>query len=239
MLEWWSESGEEKVLGRALGRKVGPSPTGWDIGVRSITLSSHACPSSLDLPTKLSIIQCHRDEVQELPTKADIIAKSDMTGIEMFKYDDHIMGIQGHPEYSKDLLLHLIDRLIQKNFIMEAIDVGARERAVMLEPDTNAWKRLCISFLKSSICTRWGSDPLSYGSYSHVSVHSSGQDYDILAENVGNRLFFAGEATCRQYPTTMHGAFMSGLREASRIYQLTHVQQATMHGACIVSSTGT
>jgi lysine-specific histone demethylase 1 len=77
-----------------------------------------------------------------------------------------------------------------------------------------------------SICTRWGSDPLSYGSYSHVSVNSSGQDYDLLAENVGNRLFFAGEATCRQYPATMHGAFMSGLREASRIYEFTHVQQA-------------
>jgi [histone H3]-N6,N6-dimethyl-L-lysine4 FAD-dependent demethylase len=76
-----------------------------------------------------------------------------------------------------------------------------------------------------SICTRWGSDPFSYGSYSHVSVQSSGEDYDILAENVGNRLFFAGEATSRQYPATMHGAFMSGLREASRIYHLTGVQQ--------------
>ncbi|KAL5061785.1 hypothetical protein RYX36_023522 [Vicia faba] len=75
-----------------------------------------------------------------------------------------------------------------------------------------------------SICTRWGSDPLSYGSYSHVSVHSSGKDYDILAENVGNRLFFAGEATSRQFPATMHGAFLSGLREASHIYQLTHNQ---------------
>ena len=76
-----------------------------------------------------------------------------------------------------------------------------------------------------SICTRWGSDPLSYGSYSHVSVQSSGSDYDILAENVGNRLFFAGEATSRQYPATMHGAFLSGLREASRIYHSARVRQ--------------
>ncbi|EXB37711.1 Lysine-specific histone demethylase 1-2-like protein [Morus notabilis] len=76
-----------------------------------------------------------------------------------------------------------------------------------------------------SICTRWGSDPLSYGSYSHVRVRSSGSDYDLLAESVGNRLFFAGEATTRQYPATMHGAFLSGLREASRIYRTTRVLQ--------------
>ncbi|KAI4333720.1 hypothetical protein L6164_018493 [Bauhinia variegata] len=76
-----------------------------------------------------------------------------------------------------------------------------------------------------TICTRWGSDPLSYGSYSHVSVQSSGSDYDILAESVGSRLFFAGEATSRQYPATMHGAFLSGLREAARIYQTTQVRQ--------------
>ncbi|KFK38718.1 hypothetical protein AALP_AA3G150900 [Arabis alpina] len=68
-----------------------------------------------------------------------------------------------------------------------------------------------------TICTRWGSDPLSYGSYSHVRVGSSGVDYDILAESLNNRLFFAGEATTRQHPATMHGAYLSGLREASRI----------------------
>lgn len=76
-----------------------------------------------------------------------------------------------------------------------------------------------------TICTRWGSDPLSYGSYSHVRVQSSGSDYDLLAESVGNRLFFAGEATTRQYPATMHGAFLSGLREASHIYRATRVRQ--------------
>nr|GMC92405.1 lysine-specific histone demethylase 1 homolog 2-like [Ipomoea batatas] len=70
-----------------------------------------------------------------------------------------------------------------------------------------------------SICTRWGNDPFSFGSYSHVRVRSSGSDYDALAESVDGRLFFAGEATIRQHPATMHGAYLSGLREASRIFQ--------------------
>ncbi|KAI3457500.1 hypothetical protein Pfo_014163 [Paulownia fortunei] len=76
-----------------------------------------------------------------------------------------------------------------------------------------------------SICTRWGTDPLSYGSYSHIKVQSSGNDYDILAESVGGCLFFGGEATTRQYPATMHGAYLSGLREASRILQATRARQ--------------
>ncbi|KAF3778339.1 FLOWERING LOCUS D protein [Nymphaea thermarum] len=69
-----------------------------------------------------------------------------------------------------------------------------------------------------TVCTRWGNDPFSLGSYSNVAVGASGDDYDILAENVGEgRLFFAGEHTTRRYPATMHGAFLSGAREAANI----------------------
>ncbi|KAG5604357.1 hypothetical protein H5410_025849, partial [Solanum commersonii] len=59
-----------------------------------------------------------------------------------------------------------------------------------------------------SICTKWGSDPFLFGSYSRVHVQSSGSDYDIVTENFGGRLFFAGEATIRQHAATMHGAYL-------------------------------
>ncbi|CAI8594839.1 unnamed protein product [Vicia faba] len=72
-----------------------------------------------------------------------------------------------------------------------------------------------------AVCTRWGQDTFAYGSYSYVAVGSSGDDYDILAESVGNgRVFFAGEATSKQYPATMHGAFLSGMREAANILRV-------------------
>lgn len=80
-----------------------------------------------------------------------------------------------------------------------------------------------------ALCSRWGQDKFSYGSYSYVAVGSSGDDYDILAESVGDeRVFFAGEATNRQYPATMHGAFLSGMREAANILRVARRRAASL-----------
>ncbi len=65
--------------------------------------------------------------------------------------------------------------------------------------------------------TRWAADPFSFGSYSQIPVGSSTEDLEALAQPVADRLFFAGEATSQQYPSTVHGAFLSGIREAKQI----------------------
>uniref|UniRef100_A0A8C0XYR2 Lysine-specific histone demethylase n=1 Tax=Castor canadensis TaxID=51338 RepID=A0A8C0XYR2_CASCN len=82
---------------------------------------------------------------------------------------------------------------------------------------------------KETVVSRWRADPWARGSYSYVAAGSSGNDYDLMAQPITPgpsipgapqpipRLFFAGEHTIRNYPATVHGALLSGLREAGRI----------------------
>ena len=80
---------------------------------------------------------------------------------------------------------------------------------------------------KESHVTRWRQDEYARGSYSYVAAGSSGNDYDFLAAAVSParngpmvprpRVFFAGEHTMRNYPATVHGALLSGLREAGKV----------------------
>ena len=74
---------------------------------------------------------------------------------------------------------------------------------------------------KDVLVTRWRSDPWSYGSYSYVPAGSSFGHHAELSRPVENRVLFAGEATHPDYPATVHGAFLSGVRAARRITPLT------------------
>lgn len=144
--------------------------------------------------------------------------------------------------------------------------VAGQSAAIMENVSDDVIVGRCIAVLKSifgngavpqpkeTVVTRWRADPWARGSYSFVSVGSSGSDYDLLAAPVtppssaaaaaaaaaasGSssgaedlmtdgryndegrsmpRLFFAGEHTIRNYPATVHGALLSGIREAGRI----------------------
>lgn len=120
------------------------------------------------------------------------------------------------------------------HFIPEPILVGycGGQTALQLEAfsDDELIKKIMANFEnhfstqlpnpESYIITRWGQDPFSYGSYSYLKTGSTEKDYETLAEPLSNKLFFAGEATSLQYPSTTHGAWLSGIREAERIQKI-------------------
>jgi monoamine oxidase len=68
--------------------------------------------------------------------------------------------------------------------------------------------------------TNWQKVPYILGSYSFATNGTTSDDFDILAQNIDEKLFFAGEHTHKDYRGTVHGAYLSGLREANLIADL-------------------
>ncbi|KAK2979947.1 hypothetical protein RJ640_001277, partial [Escallonia rubra] len=136
---------QKKVL--AFGGKVGKAYSGWDIGLRKVKIVKDFTSCSFldgldEFPPALSIIECHQDEVWEVPVGAEVIAFSDKTGVEMFAIGDNILGIQGHPEYTKDILNNLIDRLLTSDAIEKGFAEDARLKLQVAEPDRKCWERI-------------------------------------------------------------------------------------------------
>jgi monoamine oxidase len=67
------------------------------------------------------------------------------------------------------------------------------------------------------LITRWNQDPFSLGSYSYTPVGAKQSQRRQIGMPVENRVFFAGEATSQFFPSTVHGAFLSGVRAAYEI----------------------
>jgi monoamine oxidase len=68
--------------------------------------------------------------------------------------------------------------------------------------------------------TKWGQNINSFGAYSYSTNGSTSADFDIMANEINNKVFFAGEHTEREYRGTVHGAYLSGIREADKIIDL-------------------
>ncbi|WP_172435944.1 flavin monoamine oxidase family protein [Sediminicola luteus] len=65
--------------------------------------------------------------------------------------------------------------------------------------------------------TKWNIDSYTFGSYSFATKGTTAADFEVFEEPVDNKIFFAGEHTIVDYRGTVHGAYLSGIREAKKI----------------------
>jgi monoamine oxidase len=140
--------------------------------------------------------------------------------------DQYVFGYQCRPvECSPSLIINLWKSQQTPALVLMAGGALSREIEEWDDARLERWARevLCDVFGSTARApkrierTRWSQDPFARGSYSYVAVGSTPADIETLAEPVGGRLFFGGEATYRHHWGGAHGAYASGLREAARL----------------------
>lgn len=78
--------------------------------------------------------------------------------------------------------------------------------------------RLASRSFEDGFVADWGSDPFVRGLYSYPTAHTTEADRVNLAASLGNKVFFAGEATdTAGHSGTVHGAMATGRRAAAEV----------------------
>lgn len=132
-----------QLLAEAMGGAVRKSPHGWCVGVHAFDVR---CKEAWMQPFQgsINLLMMCQDQVLELPPAATLLAASSLCPVGMFRIGDRMLGVQGHPEYSK-----AYDRLLMES---RAPRIGEEEvrkarRSFGQEVHQEVIKRWVLNFL--------------------------------------------------------------------------------------------
>lgn len=119
-----------QILARALGGNTGRNPQ-QNFIYKLEEVSAH---EEFDgLPSKLKVAESHGDCVTEVPSTARVIYSSQTCAVEMLRYGDRAITIQGHPEFTSNLIYHFHSKYCcrrnrQEECFQNILETYARER---------------------------------------------------------------------------------------------------------------
>ncbi len=108
---------KNKIVGLCFGHQLIANAMGgqvkmadWNLGVQELQIMN-PLPWMIPYSTHLHLLFNHRYQVVKLPAQAKIHAQTD-SFIQMFSIDNHLLGLQAHPEYS----VPYQEKLMEKTF---------------------------------------------------------------------------------------------------------------------------
>ncbi len=97
-----------QLVAHYLGGKTRAAAQGWAVGVQKASVIE-TMPWMEPALGEFSLISSHQDQVISLPDSARIIAGSEFCPVGGFVVGDHILTLQGHPEFNKEYSRTLIE----------------------------------------------------------------------------------------------------------------------------------
>jgi GMP synthase-like glutamine amidotransferase len=90
-----------QLVARVLGGEARAADVGWAVGVHRSRLVERP-PWLRDAADGFALLSSHKDQVTRLPDGATLLATNETCPIAAFTVGDHILCIQGHPEFVPD-----------------------------------------------------------------------------------------------------------------------------------------
>ena len=134
-----------QIIAHSLGGRAKKSPNGWGLGLKRFNLFEQQ-PWMEPPQEQVSLHFVHQDQVTQLPPGARRLAANDHCSVVMYAIAGRVLGIQGHPEYTPELMGDLLTYLDEHDL------VSTEEALISLEqgrPDNQLVARWMTNFLLS------------------------------------------------------------------------------------------
>lgn len=133
-----------QLIAKALGGRVEKSPKGWGIGVALTNMTS--AQSWMSEPkSKIGLVVSHQDQICELPPNSEVLGSNDFCPYSMIKVGHNFLGVQGHPEFSRQYSFALMD--IRRDIISATV-IDAASATLSQDVDDVLVMQWLIHFLK-------------------------------------------------------------------------------------------
>ena len=102
-----------QMMAKALGGKVRKSQKGWCVGGHTFEVDKE-CSWMKPQADRVRVLMSCQDQVEVLPPDTEVLAHNGMCPNGIISIGNHMIGIQGHPEFSKtysEALMH--DRIVR------------------------------------------------------------------------------------------------------------------------------
>jgi GMP synthase-like glutamine amidotransferase len=127
-----------QMIGEALGGRVIRAPQGWQVGIKEAEMVDG---------DSLRILHCNADQIVDLAPGMRVLASADSNPVEMVAVGEHILGFQGHPEFTTDFVTALVERRRGGLIPVGVADAGLASMRV--PPDTDRLRERIVRFVSS------------------------------------------------------------------------------------------
>jgi GMP synthase-like glutamine amidotransferase len=133
-----------QILAHALNGCAAKSEKGWGFGLKRFDIYAHK-PWMTDCRSSCNSYFAHQDQVIQLPPNAELIGGNGFCPNLFFTLNDQILGFQGHPEFTTELMSEVIaeDKKWVKPHVYQAALQSLNEGA----PDNQLFAQWIVNFL--------------------------------------------------------------------------------------------